>query len=374
MSQSAVERLNWDVDQDHDEPQPSSGDERDVSAAGNSYVDDAQGDRRTSIASSVLTISKEERNTDRDDVAIFVKLWLPQGAAFTLTAFQCMTVLDLKIKVAAELFVPHQMLIFVQAVDCPKLLDDDEELITELISKNNKLEIYVNCTEPDVEFEVPENLRAVYVDIITVVIESDIATGHERTVVVEIENDSKGTKEFMGGYRCKKSGREYYHATCQTPNSFPSSGQKKVLRSRKVQTQAFVSFEQQTQMHQSTQTGAPIEGRIVVAKSTEEVSNEVAKVVLVQKVFRGWRVRRGLEKIRQAALSSDDLKDYITDESKDGDSSKGYNQRMLEVLYQLVERWRKRCLEYAFSTKTAGPSRADFQDILEMQVMCYLEY
>jgi hypothetical protein len=361
-----MERLNSDVDHlDQDELQPSSGDERDVSAAGLSLADDAQGDRRTSIASSVLTISKDERNPDRDDVAIFVKLWLPQGAAFTLTAFRCMTVLDLKIKVADELFVPHQMLIFVQAVDCPKLLDDDDELITELVSKNNKLEIYVNCTEPDMEFEVPENLRAVYVDIITVVVESDAATGHERTVVVEIENDSKGTKEFMGGYRCKKSGREYYHATCQTPNSFPSSGPRKVVRSRKVQTQATVSFEQQTQTNQSTQTGAPIEGRIVEAK---EVSGDVAKVVLVQKVFRGWRVRRGLEKIRQATLASDDLKDYITDESKDGDSSKGYNQRMLEVLYQLVERWRKRCLEYAFSTKTAGPSRADFQDILEMQV------
>lgn len=360
-----MEQLNSDIDRD--ERHPSSGD---VSAAGGSYADDTQGDRRTSIASSVLTVTKEEKNAERDNVVIFVKLWLPQGAAFTLTAFQCMTVLDLKIKVAAKLFVPHQMLIFVQAVDCPKLLDDDGELIMELISKNNKLEIYVNCTEPDVEFEVPENLRTVCVDIITVVVESDAATGHEKTVVVEIENDSKGTKEFLGGYRCKKSGREYYHATCQTPNTFPSSaGPRKVVRSRKVQTQANVSFEQQTLTHQSTQTGAHVEGRILLARGTEQISIQVAKVVLVQKVFRGWRVRRGLEKIRQAALSQDELKDYITDESNN--SSKGYNQRMLEVLYQLVERWRKRCLEYAFSTKTAGPSRADFQDILEMQVIYF---
>jgi len=344
---------------------PTSADEGDAATAtGGSFLDDTQVDRRTSIASSFLAIPTDG-NGDKDDEVVFVKLWLPQGAAYTLTAYKSMTIADLQTKVAAELYIPHQMLILVHAVDFPKLLkNSDDELVKDLISKNNKLELYVNCTDPDIELEVPENLRAKPLDIITVVTNSGVQ-GLEKSIVVEIENDCR-EKEFFGGFRCKKTGREFYHASSQTPSAFPT-GLKKVKRSRKVQTQLIATFQQQTLANESTQTGGPIEGRQVAARAFEEiVADETLSkyVVLIQRVFRGWRVRRGLQRISQEALSAEELQVYV--ESRE-ESANGYNPTMFEVLYQLVERWRKRCLQYTFATKTEGPSRADFQDILEMQ-------
>ncbi|XP_065353570.1 IQ motif and ubiquitin-like domain-containing protein [Cloeon dipterum] len=296
---------------------------------------------------------------EKRDEIIFVKLWLPQGLPFTLTSYRSMTIEELRAKVAAELFLPLDMLVLVQAGEPPKLLhdDDDDGLVRNLMGqKGSILELYVHCTDPDVDYEVPDTLRAKPTDILTVI----VYTGHmEKMVVVEIEHDCR-EKEFLGGYRCKRSGREYYHASCQTSPDKP-----KILKySRKVQTQNLVSHGQQTPRAAWTQTEEKVEGRVMAPSVPDNMADVAAKVVVIQKFFRGWRVRRGLERLKEEALDRQELRRFLEQDAAAG----RYNPTTFEVLYQLVERWRKRCLEYAFATKTQGPSRADFQDILEMQV------
>ncbi|XP_059469772.1 IQ and ubiquitin-like domain-containing protein [Neocloeon triangulifer] len=318
--------------------------------------------RVRSSALSVVAV-KEEYNTSVDDKVIFVKLWLPQGVPFTLTSYRSTTVFDLLEKVALELYIPSEMLILVLAGEKPQVLQNMAQTLSELLRKNDKIEIYVNCIDPDVDLEVPDNLRARPTDILTVIVTSGIFGEQQKMVVVEIEHDCR-KKEFLGGYRCKKTGREYYHAASQTQADLLSGRPKKLKRSRKVQTRSCANFEQQTPRDGSTQTGGAIEGRLLTPKAPRAMVDVVARVVLIQRMFRGWRVRRGLQKIREEAVAKQELKLYLEQDAAAG----RYNPTTFEVLYQLVERWRKRCLDYAFATKTQGPSRADFQNILEMQV------
>lgn len=136
--------------------------------------------------------------------------------------------------------------------------------------------------------------------------------------------DPKSTpKPFLGGYRNKKSGREYHHASSQTPTealagmkaSFSLLGTKKIkdtsnLRTRETQTSEWKSRSMQTTREFGTQMER-IDLRLDPSKKNEIILSprkyrtaeelliiKKEKCIVIQRCWRGFWARKRAKDIK----------------------------------------------------------------------------
>ena len=74
----------------------------------------------------------------------------------------------------------------------------------------------------------------------------------DRSVTVEVDYFF-GDKPYLGGYRHRKTKREYHNAATQTENKSKSSKREKEMKCMQVQTRPEIDVELQTTQEKATQ-------------------------------------------------------------------------------------------------------------------------
>eukprot|EP00667_Euglena_gracilis_P004171 EG_transcript_4186 len=179
-----------------------------------------------------------------------------------------------------------------------------------------------------------------------------------KTIAVAVVKEYQH-KQYMGGYRNKKSGVQYHHAAAQTDARKREPKPKPPSYSRDTQTSG-ISRSMQTKREASTQMARPgleidaSEDRWYVSKpyfSAKELHGlRVSKCIVLQAIVRGWfarRLARSLreqDRLRQDQLHQEELQRQRVHEAK--------TQREIErrthprtpadfaILYNELEAWR----------------------------------
>jgi hypothetical protein len=182
-----------------------------------------------------------------------------------------------------------------------------------------------------------------------------------RTVKIEIDHFF-GDKPYLGGYRHKKTRKEYHHAATQTEKAAQVAREALELRSQQVQTRPEVDIQLQTTAERATQVprlGLYVlkEGDRRVAYSghyttAEELRNRyLFQVMFVQRVCRGWIARKKVSQMRDVYSRQ---KDQDVEEKKQK-ADELYKRKMEEadrceqphskadfdMLYNKLEEWRR---------------------------------
>ena len=183
-----------------------------------------------------------------------------------------------------------------------------------------------------------------------------------RSIRVEIDYFF-GEKPYLGGWRHKKTRKEYHNAATQTDNAAKAEKQAKELRSRQVQTRPEVDQELQTTSEKGTQVARL--GLYVLKEddrnleysgtytTADQLSNRyLFQVMFVQRVCRGWIARKKVNQMREVYGRQ---KDQEAEEKKQK-AEEQYQRKMEEadrcenpktkadfdMLYNKLEEWRRK--------------------------------
>ncbi|KAJ3417499.1 hypothetical protein HDV05_003363 [Chytridiales sp. JEL 0842] len=198
-------------------------------------------------------------------------------------------------------------------------------------------------------------------------------------------------KRYMGGYRDKRSGVEYFHACSQTPTpqeirdltakpKFHRDTQTKFLRSRKTE----VKRDSSTQMekpgiHISTANDHVLKPRqYITAEEHHEMI--VRKVIVIQCFIRrcfASRLAKQLRKERDARLKAIAAKERRRKELSEKKHQKEVESRLhprttkdFEILYNGLENWRIQETEKINAAGYSEPARlAALADLLDQEAV-----
>ncbi|KAJ4444808.1 hypothetical protein ANN_06605 [Periplaneta americana] len=223
-------------------------------------------------------------------------------------------------------------------------------------------------------------------DVITVRVES--ATEEARDVVIEIENRCI-IKPYIGGYRHKETGLEYHHAFTQTaPLFFSASAYGK--NSRDTQTAEFKESVQNTTYDVGTQMCKedhyiPCQndrilqaGKYRTAEELQRCAHLDRKAIVIQRHWRGCMARRRFAKMKK------EHQEFLFWEKEEGKrASRERDERIrkelvrkifprtradYEMLYAMVENWRKAEVRRISSMETVAPKKAEFCLLLKKEI------
>jgi len=183
--------------------------------------------------------------------------------------------------------------------------------------------------------------------------------GPRRVVQVYIENQQKGQMTWLGGYRNKKTGSHFLHATCQTDRK-PKVYEKDRQFTRETQTCEQKTRSQQAVRDGSTQMARPdlllddsMDREMVAGKymtSEEHHQLRVKKTIVIQRYTRGCKARQRAKELRekreerQAFLAEEAAhKQQEAEERRRREIERRMRPRTtadFEILYNELEAWR----------------------------------
>ncbi|XP_043230429.1 IQ and ubiquitin-like domain-containing protein isoform X2 [Amphibalanus amphitrite] len=210
--------------------------------------------------------------------------------------------------------------------------------------------------------------------------------GGRRTISVAIE-PGDGEKPFLGGYRDKRDGTEYLHATAQTYTR-PFRNYAYERHERDAQTAWGLPAAVQTNRDTCTQMPKPgvwqdhRRERVLSYSGAYQTADELLqlrtdKAILLQKYWRRWLARR---RVQRMARERDVVLQWIVDDAERRKQARlkrraGVVERKMDpkskndfdILFSSLEAWRKKAIAYCYSTKSGGELKAALCQLLEQE-------
>ncbi|XP_033610345.1 IQ and ubiquitin-like domain-containing protein, partial [Cryptotermes secundus] len=220
---------------------------------------------------------------------------------------------------------------------------------------------------------------------------SVLAADKVRDVVVEIESKCI-RKPFVGGYRHKTTGVEYHHAFTQTLSLyFKTSVGGKICRDTQTvdwrQKQQNTSYSVATQMYKTDHYVPCNDDKILEAKRYIEADElerhtdleaKYSQVVIIQRHWRAYAARQKFATLKM------EQEEYLRWERRERMRIEGETDECLrketvrkifprtradyEMLYAMVENWRKAEIKRISSMKTVAPKKAEFCLLLKKEI------
>ncbi|XP_061175886.1 IQ and ubiquitin-like domain-containing protein [Saccostrea echinata] len=323
------------------------------------------------------------RTTANLEATATVKIVLmPSGQVVTLACTLGQTLHQLKDHFSQELKMPVQLILLMFD---GKAVEDTTTLADLGVGPNGTVQLEMQSADPvntpiktyrpRQEYHMP--------DVITVRVQTD--ENAYKDVVVEIERATR-KKPYLGGYRHKKTGVLYHHATAQTIKKQPPPSQ--VPRNcRDTQTVQQRHHVQQTTNDTSTQmTGIGVyvsnmEDKLMVpgkyTTADEHHSMIFKKVIIIQKYHRRWLAKRYVEKLKQdkiQRLEWERLEELKKKKEKEERIKKEFERRMnpktkedFDLLYHALEKWRQEELERINGTSEGAERKAALCMLLDQE-------
>uniref|UniRef100_A0A7S0WJW0 IQ motif and ubiquitin-like domain-containing protein n=1 Tax=Pyramimonas obovata TaxID=1411642 RepID=A0A7S0WJW0_9CHLO len=183
--------------------------------------------------------------------------------------------------------------------------------------------------------------------------------GPTRVVSVYIESTQQGKMQWLGGFRNKRNGATYLHATCQTDRK-PKVYEKDKKFTRETQTYEMKTRTQQTVRDCSTQMARPdllldpsmdremVAGRYMTSEEHHQL--RVKKTIVIQRYTRGCKARKRARELRK---KREERQQFLRQEAERKQAEaeerrrKEIERRMrprttadFEILYNELEAWR----------------------------------
>jgi hypothetical protein len=196
---------------------------------------------------------------------------------------------------------------------------------------------------------------------IEVVVHFDDPNEPPRVFQVRIEHapSSINGKKYLGGYRSKRTGLEYHHASVQT-NPLPQKNTGPEKFTREAQTQEQTTRSQQSVREGGTQMSRKdlyidnSNDREIVARvyftSQQHADLRLRKTIVIQCYWRGYKARcrawslRNAQEERRRAIADEQLRQKVLAEERHKvEVERRMNPRTFkdfEILYNELENWR----------------------------------
>ncbi|XP_034306877.2 IQ motif and ubiquitin-like domain-containing protein isoform X1 [Magallana gigas] len=323
------------------------------------------------------------RTTANLEATATVKIVLmPSGQVVTLACTLGQTLQQLKDHFSQELKMPGNLILMMFD---GKSVDENTTLADLGVGPNGTIQLEMQSADPvntpiktyrpRQEYHMP--------DVITVRVQTD--ENQSKDVVVEIERATR-KKPYLGGYRHKKTGVLYHHATAQTVKKQPPPSQipKNCRDTQTVQQKHRV---QQTTNDTSTQmTGINVfvsnmEDKLIVpgkyTTADEHHSMILRKVIIIQKYHRRWLAKRYVEKLKEdkiQRLEWERQEELKKKKEKEERIKKEFERRMnpktkedFDLLYHALEKWRQEELERINGTSDGAERKAALCMLLDQE-------
>ena len=278
---------------------------------------------------------------------------VPEGFSHSRKIGLTCTLLELKQQIEADLRIP---------VASMKLMYQGKEMTSQ-----NMRDYNVSMTEPNqVELQIiyMEERLAPSQYVMPEVISVEVQFGVDippKLIQVPIVRAMPEKKAFLGGYRSRKTGSEYHHASCQTdpvPRANAADNESQKFH-RETQTAVLQTRSQQSMRETGTQMPRghlmEEEGDVVMRPLPYFDSNELAalrleKAIDLQRYTRGWFARTSASALRRAqtaaALAAAE-EETLQKAEADSRHKLEIQRRMhpqshedFEILYNELEAWR----------------------------------
>nr|XP_053641950.1 IQ and ubiquitin-like domain-containing protein [Cherax quadricarinatus] len=274
--------------------------------------------------------------------------------------------------------VPAQ---FLQLVVHGRVLSDDATLSSVGVEANETVQVGVSSKRPHshpLTLLAPTTPTLPTPDVITVIVAE--GGGVEREVVVEVEWGA-GPKPWLGGYRHKLSGILYHNAATQTiprvrtiPGQVTRGTQTVWACGRGCQTLR-TAYTQTTHLHPLVYISTPV--FITPRPYSPTRRYDIAKVLVLQRMLRGWLARkqlRRLRQIRETELQAAEASERRSVASVESDTSssptphQAWRQAVpMTELYSRLENWRRNQVSQVNATLRGKDRRRALVALLEKE-------
>jgi IQ and ubiquitin-like domain-containing protein len=220
-------------------------------------------------------------------------------------------------------------------------------------------------------------------DVITVRV--DLDQNQYKEVVVEIER-SNIRKPYLGGFRHKQTGQQFFNAASQTRKPpRPDNGIEKFCRD----TQTVVSHHLKMQTYNDMATQMTKPGVFVSTKfdkllepKTYETADErekkiIKNVIIIQKYYRRWLAKKQFQEIQDAYIrrmewekEQELLRIQEIEKRRQHDINRRLNPKSkndFEILYAALEKWRMEEVSKINATKSGAARKAALAVLLDQE-------
>jgi hypothetical protein len=220
-------------------------------------------------------------------------------------------------------------------------------------------------------------------DVITVRV--DLDQNQYKEVVVEIER-SNIRKAYLGGYRHKQNGMQFFNAATQTRKpQRADNGIEKFCRD--TQTVVSTHIKLQTFSDMSTQMTKPgvfisaVKDKLVEPKRYETADEREKKVldsvIIIQKYYRRWLAKKQFDAIQDSYIrrmewekEQELLRIQEIEKRRQNDINRRLNPKSkndFEILYAALEKWRMEEILKINATKSGAARKAALAVLLDQE-------
>ncbi|XP_074489632.1 IQ motif and ubiquitin-like domain-containing protein isoform X1 [Sebastes fasciatus] len=309
---------------------------------------------------------------------------VPEGHVMTVAFAIGLSILELKLHLAAELRVPAEVL---QISLDGRLVEEQLSLMELGVRPHGSTRMEMSSTDPTTHplrpLRPPEHDNMP--DVITVRVQT--GEGVFQEVVVEIERPPQ-QKAFLGGYRHRLTGAEYHNAAIQTlPKRIPD--RTVGVFSRDTQTVDLKSQAMQCPVDVSTQmTGigcyvSCLSDKLVIAPGNYITADKchdrrLRAVLLLQSFVRRWLAQQkvdGLRRGRERRLAWLEMQEKRRRDEKEEQLSDRRNRWInpqrredFNLLYHALEKWRREEEQQINSSLRGAERKAALYTLLEQEM------
>ncbi|KAM9376262.1 IQ motif and ubiquitin-like domain-containing protein [Pholidichthys leucotaenia] len=307
---------------------------------------------------------------------------VPEGHVMTVAFPIGLRIQDLKRHLSSALQVPTEVL---QVYLNDRVLEDHQTLMELGVRPHSSTRMEMTSTDPSSHplRPLPPPDHDSMPDVITVQVQTD--EGTLREVVVEIER-TRQHKAFLGGFRHRLTGAEFYHATVQT---IPKRRPKRAVEvfSRDTQTAEVKSQSQQCTVDVSTQMtsiGCYVscnKDRLLTpgtyTTAAELHDRRLKAVILLQTFTRRWLAKQEVNRLRMERdrrLTWLELQERRRREEKEEQLRDRHHRRTnprrtedFNLLYHALEKWRREEVQTINSSLRGAERKAALCSLLEQE-------
>lgn len=221
-------------------------------------------------------------------------------------------------------------------------------------------------------------------DVITVRV--DLEGNQFKEIIVEIERTANSSKQYLGGFKHKLTGKQFLNASTQTRKPLrPDNGIPKFCRDTQTVVSSHIKI--QTRNDMSTQMTKPgvfisvLNDKLVTPRpyetAEERYRKQTEKAIIIQKYFRRWYAKRQFERIKQAYIEraewekeQEQLRIAEIETRRQADIQRRLNPRTkgdFEILYAALEKWRQEEMAKINATKTGAARKAALAILLDQE-------
>ncbi|XP_069101065.1 IQ motif and ubiquitin-like domain-containing protein [Argopecten irradians] len=307
---------------------------------------------------------------------------MPSGQVVTLACTLGQTLAQLKAHFAAELKMPVNLIMLMFAGNN---MEETKTLADLGVGPNGTIQLEMQSSDPvntpiksyrpRQEYHMP--------DVITVRVQTDDETSKD--VVVEIERTTR-KKPYLGGYRHKKTGVEFHHASAQTVRKQPPPSNL-LKYCRDTQTVEQRHHLQQTNNDTSTQMTkigvyvANLSDKLVkpgkYITADDHLDMMLQQVIIIQKYYRRWLAKRYVQRLKmdkQQRMEWERQEEIRKRKEKEERIKREFERRMnpktkedFDLLYHALEKWRQEELERINHTMDDAERKAALCMLLDQE-------